>query len=126
MALVIGSAPDAVLAKEWNLSSFTYRVAINNSWQITPDWDYLVYPEDLPSERLPAPPLRAHQQLIDASQFVPVQNKLGGFLYASGTMASGGKYWEQLENFDATKLSQIDDLWLQVMDVSFEALPPAR
>jgi hypothetical protein len=42
MALLIGSAPDAMLAKDWNLSSFSYRVAINNSWQITPDWDYLV------------------------------------------------------------------------------------
>ena len=41
MALLIGSAPDAVLAKDWNLSSFTYRVAINNSWQITPDWDFV-------------------------------------------------------------------------------------
>ena len=254
MALLIGSAPDAMLAKDWNLSSFSYRVAINNSWQITPDWDYLVYPEDLPSERLPSPPLKAHQQLIDASQFVPEQNKLGGFVYAGGTMAftaaywtlgalkpnliaflgcdmiygatlgesnhfyghgtsdplrsditlqsleaksirfmavanslncavvnlselpqsrlafprvfrkdlladnvcqklllqqhsalrldkinqamaaeknlgymaSSGKYWEQLENFDAVKLSQIDDLWLQVIDASFEAEPPAR
>ncbi|MEY3887606.1 MAG: hypothetical protein RL650_1698 [Pseudomonadota bacterium] len=254
MALLIGSAPDAVLAKDWNLSSFTYRVAINNSWQITPDWDYLVYPEDLPSERLPSPPLKAHQQLVDASQFVPEQNKLGGFVYAGGTMAftaaywtlgalkpnliaflgcdmiygatmgesnhfyghgtsdplrsditlqsleaksirfmavanslncavvnlselpksrlafprvfrkdlladgacqrllaqqksvlqsakvnqamaaeknlgymaSSGKYWEQLENFDAAKLSQIDDMWLQVFDVTSEAAPPTR
>jgi hypothetical protein len=57
MALVIGSAPDAVLAKEWNLSKFTDRVAINNAWQITSDWNYLVYPEDLLPERLPPTPL---------------------------------------------------------------------
>ena len=43
-----------------------------------------------------------------------------------GYMASSGKYWEQLGNFDAVKLSQIDDLWLQVIDASFEAEPPAR
>jgi hypothetical protein len=93
MALVMGSAPDAVLAKDWDLSSFTYRIAINNSWQITPYWDYLVYPEDLLPERLPAPPLKAHQKLIDATEFVPAQNKLGGFVYAGGTMAFTTAYW---------------------------------
>ncbi len=93
MSLVIGSAPDALLAKDWNLSAFNYRVAINNSWQITPDWDYLVYPEDLLPERLPKTPLKANQKLIDASQFVPEQNKLGGFVYAGGTMAFTAAYW---------------------------------
>ena len=93
MALVIGSAPDAVLAKDWNLSSFAYRIAINNSWQITPDWDFLVYPEDLLPERLPTAPLNAHQRLIDATEFVPAQNKLGGFVYAGGTMAFTTAYW---------------------------------
>jgi hypothetical protein len=93
VALVIGSAPDALLAKDWNLSAFTYRVAINNSWQITPDWDYLVYPEDLLPERLPKPPLKTNQKLIDATQFVPEQNKLGGFVYAGGTMAFTAAYW---------------------------------
>jgi hypothetical protein len=93
MALVIGSAPDALLAKDWNLSTFNYRVAINNSWQITPDWDYLVYPEDLLPERLPKSPLKANQKLIDAAQFVPEQNKLGGFVYAGGTMAFTAAYW---------------------------------
>ncbi len=92
-ALIIGSAPDAVLAKDWNLSTFTYRVAINNSWQITPEWNFLVYPEDLLPERLPAPPLRAKQKLIDAAHFVPEQNKLGGFVYAGGTMAFTSAYW---------------------------------
>ena len=43
-----------------------------------------------------------------------------------GYMASSGKYWEQLENFDAAKLSQIDDMWLQVFDVTSEAAPPTR
>ena len=93
MALLIGSAPDALLAKDWNLSAFNYRVAINNSWQITPDWDYLVYPEDLLPERLPKTPLKANQKLIDAAQFVPEQNKLGGFVYAGGTMAFTAAYW---------------------------------
>lgn len=93
MVLIIGSAPDAVLAKNWDLSVFTHRVVINNAWQITPDWDYLVYPEDFPSERLPTAPLKPSQQLIAAPEFVPQQNSFGGFVYAGGTMAFTTGYW---------------------------------
>lgn len=93
LVLIIGSAPDAVIAKNWNLSAFTYRVAINNSWQITPDWDYLVYPEDFSKDRLPNSPLKTNQQLIAASAFVPQQNSMGGFVYAGGTMAYTAAYW---------------------------------
>ena len=93
IVLVLGSAPDAVLAKNWDLSVFTSRVAINNAWQITPDWDYLVYPEDFASDRLPTEPLLPHQRLIEASEFVPQQNSFGGFVYAGGTMAFTTGYW---------------------------------
>jgi len=93
IVLVLGSAPDAVLAKNWDLSVFTSRVAINNAWQITPDWDYLVYPEDFAPERLPSAPLLPHQRLIAASEFVPQQNNFGGFVYAGGTMAFTAGYW---------------------------------
>jgi hypothetical protein len=93
MVLLIGSAPDAVLAKDWDLSMFSQRVAINNAWQITPDWDYLVYPEDFAPERLPLTPLKPSQQLIAASEFVPQQNSFGGFVYAGGTMAFTAGYW---------------------------------
>jgi hypothetical protein len=93
MVLLIGSAPDAVLAKDWDLSMFAQRVAINNAWQITPDWDYLVYPEDFSPERLPPAPLNPSQQLIAAPEFVPQQNSFGGFVYAGGTMAFTAGYW---------------------------------
>jgi hypothetical protein len=93
MVLLIGSAPDAVLAKDWDLSMFAQRVAINNAWQITPDWDYLVYPEDFAPERLPPQPLKPSQQLIAAPEFVPQQNSFGGFVYAGGTMAFTAGYW---------------------------------
>jgi hypothetical protein len=93
MVLLIGSAPDAVLAKDWDLSMFAQRVAINNAWQITPDWDYLVYPEDFASERLPSTPLKSSQKLIGAPEFVPQQNSFGGFVYAGGTMAFTAGYW---------------------------------
>jgi hypothetical protein len=93
MVLLIGSAPDAVLAKDWDLSMFAQRVAINNAWQITPDWDYLVYPEDFAPERMPPTPLKPSQQLIAAPEFVPQQNSFGGFVYAGGTMAFTAGYW---------------------------------
>ncbi len=93
MVLLVGSAPDAVLAKDWDLSIFAQRVVINNAWQITPDWDYLVYPEDFAPERLPPSLLKPSQQLIAASEFVPQQNSYGGFVYAGGTMAFTAGYW---------------------------------
>jgi hypothetical protein len=93
MVLIIGSAPDAVLAKNWDLSLFIQRVAINNAWQISPDWDYLVYPEDFAPERLPPSPLKPSQTLIAAPEFVPQQNSFGGFVYAGGTMAFTAAYW---------------------------------
>jgi hypothetical protein len=93
MVLLIGSAPDAVQAKDWNLSVFAQRVAINNAWQITPDWDYLVYPEDFAPERLPPAPVKPDQKLIAAPEFVPQQNSFGGFVYAGGTMAFTAGYW---------------------------------
>ena len=93
MVLLIGSAPDAVQAKDWDLSVFAKRVAINNAWQITPDWNYLVYPEDFAPERLPPTPLKPSQQLIAAPEFVPQQNNFGGFVYAGGTMAFTAGYW---------------------------------
>ena len=93
MVLLIGSAPDALSAKDWNLSMFSQRVAINNAWQITLDWDYLVYPEDFAPERLPISPLKSSQQLIAAPEFVPQQNSFGGFVYAGGTMAFTAGYW---------------------------------
>ncbi len=93
IVLLIGSAPDAVQAKNLDLSVFTSRVAINNAWQITPDWNYLVYPEDFASDRLPPEPLLPHQRLIAANEFVPQQNNYGGFVYAGGTMAFTAGYW---------------------------------
>jgi hypothetical protein len=93
MVLLIGSAPDAVSAKDWDLSIFVQRVAINNAWQITSEWDYLVYPEDFAPERMPIMPLKPSQRLIAAPEFVPQQNSFGGFVYAGGTMAFTAGYW---------------------------------
>jgi hypothetical protein len=34
---------------------------------------------------------------------------------ALGYMVSSGKYWHHLQDLNAAKLKQIDDLWLQAM-----------
>jgi hypothetical protein len=93
VVLIIGSAPDAVNAKNWDLSVFSSCVVINNAWQITDHWNYLIYPEDFPPERLPPMGFQPTKQLIEARDFVPQQNRYGGFVYAGGTMAFTAGYW---------------------------------
>lgn len=91
--LVIGSAPEAVVVTSWDLSAYTNCVAINNAWQLSEQWTDLIYPEDFPSDRMPALPIQPFQKLITAKEFVPHQNDLGGFIYAGGTMAFTAGYW---------------------------------
>jgi hypothetical protein len=91
--LIVGSAPDAMVINSWDLSVFSERVAINNAWQISEGWSHLIYPEDFPSSRLPCASIQKGKQLITASDFVPQQNRFGGFVYAGGTMAFTAGYW---------------------------------
>jgi hypothetical protein len=93
IVLIVGSAPDAVKVKNWDLSVFTTRVAINNAWQVFESWDYLIYPEDFPANRLPVLSVPTDKRLITAQEFVPQQNSYGGFVYAGGTMAFTAAYW---------------------------------
>lgn len=93
VVLIIGSAPDAVCVKNWDLSIFTSCVAINNAWQLFEGWNYLIYPEDFPRNRLPDENKQTGKKLIAANEFVPQQNYFGGFVYAGGTMAFTAAYW---------------------------------
>jgi hypothetical protein len=90
--LILGSGPAAVEAREWDRDAFTHIVAINNAWRVRPDWDATIFPEDLPPDKRPSE-VAPDQQLIEADQFVPVQNRFGGFVYAGGTMAFTAAYW---------------------------------
>jgi len=92
VVLILGSGPAAVAAKRWDRSAFTHVVAINNAWRLRPDWDVSIHPEDFPPEHRPAI-LGAGQRRIKAQDFVPVQNRYGGFVYAGGTMAFTAGYW---------------------------------
>ena len=93
VVLIIGSAPDAVRARNWDLSGFSACVVINNAWQIREDWDFLIYADDFPVERRPTAAMRSHQSLVTSSEFVGEQNRFGGFVYAGGTRSYTTGYW---------------------------------
>jgi len=93
IVLIVGSAPDAIRVKDLDLSVITSCVVINNAWQLTEDWDYLIYPEDFPLDRLPSSQILSKKKVITAKEFVPEQNHFGGFVYAGGTMAFTAGYW---------------------------------
>lgn len=93
VVLVLGSGADAVRARDWVRAPFTSIVAINNAWQIRSDWDYLIHPEDFPTERWPPFVKAGSQTLVTAADYVPIQNAFGGFVYAGGTMAFTAAYW---------------------------------
>ena len=89
--LIIGSAPDALEAISFNRELFQQVVAINNAWNVRSDWDYCIFPDDFPENRRPNE--NNEQRLIGSEQYVPLQNKYGGFVYSGGTMAFTAGYW---------------------------------
>ncbi|MFL2792861.1 MAG: hypothetical protein ACJZ8S_00980 [Paracoccaceae bacterium] len=89
--LIIGSAPDALEAQSFNRELFQQVVAINNAWNVRSDWDYCIFPDDFPANRRPNE--NDDQRLISSEQYVPLQNKYGGFVYSGGTMAFTAGYW---------------------------------
>ncbi|MEO1733561.1 MAG: hypothetical protein AAFR45_08040 [Pseudomonadota bacterium] len=90
--LILGSGPAAVQAEDWPADPYDAIVAINNAWRIRTDWTHLIHPEDFPQERHPAA-VNPDQNVITAQDYVPHQNRLGGFVYAGGTMAFTAGYW---------------------------------
>ena len=89
--LILGSAPDAVQAQDIDVSGFSAIVAINNAWQIRPDWTHLIYPDDFAEDR--RPPAKPDKIHITSDTFVPANNAYGGIIYAGGTMAFTATYW---------------------------------
>ncbi len=89
--LILGSAPDAILARDWPEDRFNSIIVINNAWKIRHDWSYHIFPNDFPQEKRPIP--NRKQRLISAPEYVSVQNSFGGFVYAGGTMAITAAYW---------------------------------
>ncbi len=92
VVLVLGSGPNVVQTRDWPRAPFDRIVAINNAWAVRSDWDDLIHPDDFPAERMPDM-LAPHQRIIRSADYVPLQNSLGGFVYAGGTMAFTAGYW---------------------------------
>ena len=92
IVLVLGSAPAATASRDWPRLPFTDIVAINNAWAVRPDWDFLIHPDDFPAARRPVN-LTEDQRIVTSHDYVPVQNRYGGFVYADGTMAFTAGYW---------------------------------
>lgn len=88
----MGSGPGVLEACSWDRAKTQTFVAINNAWRIRPDWDWLIYPEDFPEQRRPQA-LKRSQSVATATDYVPIQNEFGGFVYAGGTMAFTAAYW---------------------------------
>lgn len=91
LILIIGSAPDALEARSLKKELFGSLVVINNAWNIRDDWDYCIFPDDFPENRRPTS--NKNQRLITSEQYVPLQNRYGGFVYSGGTMAFTAGYW---------------------------------
>ena len=89
--LIMGSAPDAVRALDFDCSKFAAIVAINNAWRIRKDWTHCVFPEDFLQDRRPQ--ASAGKSLVEYDHFVPANNAFGGVIYAGGTMAFTAGYW---------------------------------
>ncbi len=92
IALILGSGPNVVAAKNWDRAPFDSIIAINNAWRVRDDWDHLIHPSDFPEEKQPQA-LRDTQSIVTYVDYVPAQNALGGFVYAGGTMAFTAGYW---------------------------------
>jgi hypothetical protein len=91
--LIVGSAPDAVRASEWDTSFFAHTLVINNAWKAFATWDTLIFPEDFPAASRPKSDQMVGKKWVTAKDFVPVQNDFGGFVYAGGTMCFTAGYW---------------------------------
>lgn len=88
---MLGSAPNATLARDWDGGQFDHILAINNAWRIRDDWTHWIHPWDFPESGRPAP--KSGQVVVTQDDFVPAQNQFGGFVYAGGTMAFTAAYW---------------------------------
>lgn len=90
--LILGSGPNVVQCKDWEKSPFDKILVINNAWAVRDDWDIHIHPDDFPEDRWPTG-TKPIQTIITSHDYVPVQNRFGGFLYAGGTMAFTAAYW---------------------------------
>ena len=92
VVLILGSAPDVLRCRDWPRPPWDAIVAINNAVRVRTDWTHHIHPEDYDPHSMPAP-ASPDQTVVTAADYVPVQNRYGGFVYAGGTMSMTAGYW---------------------------------
>ena len=90
--LVIGSVPDSIQVKNWDMQILDRVVVINNAWKVAGHRDELIFPK-CSSEKNKPNLLFNHQKFATQDEFVSAQNSIGGFVYAGATMAFTVGYW---------------------------------
>ena len=95
--LIIGSAPDAIKARELDLTFFDTVIVINNAWKEISNWNELIFPYDFPDDKKPKS-IAKQQRFVTEKEFVPAQESLGGFVYAGATMTFTAGYWALVEH----------------------------
>ncbi|MBB5516120.1 hypothetical protein FHS89_002146 [Rubricella aquisinus] len=88
--LILGSAPDALRARDWPRAAFHAIVVLNTAWQVRPDWTHSVMSNDYAGPR-PAP--RGRQFLIPDALVAGALERAGGILACGPTMALTAGYW---------------------------------
>jgi acyl-coenzyme A thioesterase PaaI-like protein len=92
VALLIGSGPNAVDARRWEIPPNVSIVCINNAHAVRDDWRYLVHALDFPADKMPKQ-VGPGQVVVSGEGYVPAMNAHGGIVYGGATMALAAAYW---------------------------------
>jgi hypothetical protein len=89
-AIIVGSGPSAPSLPK-DLPAEAVLIAVNNAWRINRVFDYLIYPDDFPADRLP--PANFPGVLVSNSGYMPAIDASGGIVFCGATMAFAAGYW---------------------------------
>jgi transposase len=92
VALVVGSGPNAVNARQWEIPPNVSIVCINNAHAVRDDWRFLVHAQDFPADKMPEQ-VGPGQVVVGAEGYIPAMNAHGGIVYGGATMAFAAAYW---------------------------------
>jgi hypothetical protein len=90
LVLVAGSAPEVASLHDQALEGLT-TVAINNAWRIREDFDYVIFPRNLPEEN--RPPDSYGTNIVREINYRKHVAAAGGLLFCGSTMAFNAGYW---------------------------------
>jgi hypothetical protein len=88
--ILVGSSPAAPKLSSADLRRFR-RVAINNAWMVREDFEFSIYPYDMPIDR--RPPTSYGAQHISNVGYFPSLRNAGGIIFCGATMSLAAGYW---------------------------------